>query len=441
VGNVEAHDAPDIRISGIGYGYNYLEVFQTDDLFQYEGNGDVPNFNCQVNINCPEGNDWQDQKKGVAKTIAPAGNAGYICSGTLVNNTAQDLTPYYLSAHHCFNDPEIEFDQILFYFHYESEGCKSTPLIESKTMTGAQLLVNLPMKDGSDGALLKLNNDIPADYGVYYNGWNRSSTAAVSGAGIHHPKGEIKKIATYIEPLTSDKWFGGNNPGAPDAHWKVLFTKTENGFSLPQGCSSGSPLFNQDGVLVGTLTGGTPFNCTVGSVNWYGKLWYHWNAANTVANNTKTMKDYLDPLNTGVEALVGTYGGVNSNINLKSLTVNPGALTPAFNASITTYTVSVSENVESISVSATPEDAGDAVTGTGNHPLTFGKNTIRVIVSAPDNSTSKTYTINVTRDLTSGMENNVNQPFVAYPNPARERITVSGLTGNGVLTVFDIFGR
>ena len=53
----------------------------------------------------------------------------------------------------------------------------------------------------------------------------------------------------------------------------------------------------------------------------------------------------------------------------------------------------------------------------------------------------KTYTIVVTRGLTSGIEDSFDNPLVAYPNPAREQIVVSGLNGNGILTVFDIAGR
>ncbi|MCL2190228.1 MAG: hypothetical protein FWC16_14475, partial [Defluviitaleaceae bacterium] len=38
----------------------------------------------------------------------------------------------------------------------------------------------------------------------------------------------------------------------------------------------------------------------------------------------------------------------SNNANLASLSVNPGALNPAFNAAVTSYTVSVANNVSSI---------------------------------------------------------------------------------------------
>jgi len=385
---------PDIRISGIGYGYNYLE---TGDQLQLDTKPGGFNSTCQVNINCPEGNDWQDQKKGVAKTVAPIGNPGngYLCSGSLVNNTAQDLSPYYLSAHHCFDDSGISFDQIVFYFHYESQGCTNSTPTSTKTIVGAQLLVDLPINGSSDGALLKLNSNIPSDYGVYYNGWDRRNTAATNGVGIHHPKGDIKKISTFTTPVTNSRWTGEYGPGAVNAHWQVIFAKTQSGYSQTDNGSSGSPLFNQNGLVVGTLTGGTAINCTSGSTNYYGKLWYHWDNAN--AAGTKTMKDYLDPFNTGVDFLNGTYSVVAGNTDLISLTVNPGTLVPAFSPSITGYTVNVASGTESITVSATSADVQATVTGTGNHPLNVGNNTIRVVVTAPDQSTSRVYTVTVRR--------------------------------------------
>ena len=386
---------PDIRISGIGYGYNYLEVYQSEGLLGgIEGTFEQ---SCQVNINCPEGNNWQDQKKGVAKSVAPFGNSAYLCSGTVLNNTAQDLTPYYLSAHHCWDDPKIEFNQIVFYFHYESEGCETTTPAGTRTIVGAQMLVDLSINGSSDGALLKLNSDIPKDYGVYYNGWDRRNTPATSGAGIHHPKGDIKKIATFTSAVTSGQWTGQYGPGADNAHWNVNFTKTQSGYGQTEGGSSGSPLFNQAGLVVGTLTGGSAANCTRGSSSWYGKLWYHWNNANSVAGSTKTMKDYLDPLNTGRETLNGIYNAVAGNTDLAALTVVPGALVPAFSPFQTVYTVQVAENVEVIEVSATVANAGATVTGTGNHQLTIGNNTIRITVTAPDRASSKTYTLTVNR--------------------------------------------
>lgn len=310
-------EMPRIEITGIGYGYNYINVTTLNGIpyDQLDRFNDPGNW-CMININCPEGNDWQDQKKGVAKTLTPISGYTWMCSGTVINNTAQDLTPYFLTASHCFYDDSnvkcSQWDQIVYYFHYEQPGCDNLAAEPvSKTMTGAQLLVELPIENGSDGALLKLNQDIPLDYNVYYNGWDRTNTPATSGVGIHHPGGDVKKISTYLTPATHITW--NNGQGAANGHWNVTWAATQSGKSLMDKGSSGSPLFNQDKRVIGSLTGGpstgnTPKCDQPASthVGYYGKLWYHWDNNNIVDPST-TMATYLDPVNSGVETIDGTY--------------------------------------------------------------------------------------------------------------------------------------
>ena len=307
-------EKPQIKISGIGYGYNYLKVTQNDDMLKIGESG-----SCMVNINCPEGADWQTQKKGVAKSVTPIGGSGFLCSGTLVNNTNQDLTPYFLTASHCFWSgtttlTTLQWNQTMYYFHYESPGCATTaPTAVQRTITGSQMLVESRVSGGSDGVLLRLNNAIPLDWDLYFNGWDRRNIAASNGVGIHHPQGDVKKISTYSAPATSVQWSNPDGTGAANAHWQVIFVQTVNGHSVTEGGSSGSPLFNQNKLVVGTLTGGNSACGTNPSgVNKYGKLWYHWDANNqasssTGANTTMRIRDYLDPSNTGAETLDGTY--------------------------------------------------------------------------------------------------------------------------------------
>ena len=41
-----------------------------------------------------------------------------------------------------------------------------------------------PVENGSDGLLLLLNDEIPDDYNVFFNGWDRSNMLSLSGVGI-----------------------------------------------------------------------------------------------------------------------------------------------------------------------------------------------------------------------------------------------------------------
>lgn len=96
-----------------------------------------------------------------------------------------------------------------------------------------------------------------------------------------------------------------------------------------------------------------------------------------------------------------SLGGDNS---LKSLTVSPGTLTPAFSAGTQVYTVNVATAVAEITVSATKSDPNAVISGDvpneGQATLKLdGPGTskvVSVIVTAP-NGTSKTYTITVKR--------------------------------------------
>jgi hypothetical protein len=54
-----------------------------------------------------------------------------------------------------------------------------------------------------------------------------------------------------------------------------------------------------------------------------------------------------------------------------------------------------------IIVSATPADSRSTVTGTGTRTLIIGPNTLNIVVTAPDGTTQKTYTIVVTRSLSA----------------------------------------
>ena len=77
-----------------------------------------------VDINCEEGQEWQDEKKGVCKMIMKIGTGSYLCTGSVINNTSGKLYPYILTAHHCLvaskeTATNEELEQFLFYFNYE----------------------------------------------------------------------------------------------------------------------------------------------------------------------------------------------------------------------------------------------------------------------------------------------------------------------------------
>lgn len=83
---------------------------------------------------------------------------------------------------------------------------------------------------------------------------------------------------------------------------------------------------------------------------------------------------------------------------LKSLSVSPGALTPAFASSIYDYTVSVGQNDTKITVSAAPNHSNAKVSITGNTDLKPGSNTVTIMVTA-ENGERRNYTIKVNKPV------------------------------------------
>jgi len=297
-------EMPRIEIEAIGYGYNHLTVRNSSVSLRKSGP-------CEVNINCEEGDAWQNQKKGVCSMTQRIHNRTYLCTGSLVNNTAQDLKPYILTAQHCECNDKLDMvaspedmEQWVFYFHHERQECSNnSPLEVSKTMVGCKRVAATSINKESDGLLVLLNRAIPQNYNVYYNGWDRRNQPARTGVTIHHPLGDYKKISTFNTPAIHTTLDGYN--GDVNAHWDVKFDATPNGHGVTDAGSSGGPLFNENKLIVGTLSGGSSTCSRPELRNLYGKVSYHWDKYNY--SDTTRMDIWLDPIRSGDEFLAGRY--------------------------------------------------------------------------------------------------------------------------------------
>jgi len=269
---------------------------------------------CEVNVNCPEGGNWQNEKRSVAKILLTSSSGSSLCTGALINNMKQDSTPYFLTARHCGSSATpTHFSQWLFYFNFESPDCED-PIQDppSKTITGCELVAEAPdgPSSGSDFRLLKLNNKPPADINPWFAGWRNDGLASPSGVCIHHPKGDIKKISTYTASLVScDYGSSGQNPNGN--YWRVVWVETESGHGVTEGGSSGSAIFDNTGKLVGTLTGGAASCTNLNEPDFYGKFSEHWDGNGS--DESSWLKPWLDPENTGVQSMEGFgYGSLLS---------------------------------------------------------------------------------------------------------------------------------
>ena len=198
---------------------------------------------CNVNTICPEGDEWRQEIRAVAHVVLGGG----VCTGTLMNNCANDSTPYFLTAHHCTDGLTTNASWV-FVFNWESPVCDPTenaPM--DHTITGCDVLVENP---GSDMAFLQLSSIPPPDFHPYFSGWDKSATAPDSVHCIHHPSGDIKKISSSVGPVDpQDAQDIGNGPA--DC-WHI--PQWNSGTTEPG--SSGSGLWNQDHRIIGQLYGG-----------------------------------------------------------------------------------------------------------------------------------------------------------------------------------------
>lgn len=244
---------------------------------------------CNVNVNCDTANGTEGIRDAVCRIIIEGKE---VCSGTLVNNTANDGTPYLLTAYHCLST-ERQANASVFLFNYESPACKSIDGDVSHSLSGSSLKAAF---DSLDFALLRLNNTIPYAYRPYLAGWNRKNQAPSSTKTIHHPVGDIKKIST-------DKDIAATSSYSPDyranSFWKILRWDT----GVTESGSSGGPLFDQNNFLVGTLTGGSA-TCSLPTNDFFSKLALTWD---TRKETTKQLKAWLDPSGTNVTTLAGRY--------------------------------------------------------------------------------------------------------------------------------------
>lgn len=110
----------------------------------------------------------------------------------------------------------------------------------------------------------------------------------------------------------------------------------------------------------------------------------------------------------------------SSDSTLKSLSVLEGVISPEFNKDVREYTLIVPNEIGEINVTAVPTDSKATATVTGNVELKEGENTVTVVVTAEDGSSSK-YLIRVTR---ARAELSLQSLVIKYKNQQGELVEV-----------------
>ncbi|TLX71535.1 T9SS type A sorting domain-containing protein [Labilibacter sediminis] len=251
---------------------------------------------CNEDISCYDENNELDIRRSVGKLIV---DGRQLCTATLINNTAQDGKPYIITGSHCYN-LDKDGSSTVFYMNYEVPYCSDN--IEGTKLHSVSGGTTRVRADSMDIALVELEEVPPAHYRPYYAGWTLNSSPSKPFIGIHHPQGDVKKISTSLTDLIPVTC--GLNSGYPDYspfvknfHWLVSRWAT----GTTEAGSSGSGIFDINNKLVGTLSGGEA-NCTNSRNDYYTQFYKAWDQNSEIDGQ---FKHWLDPINAGVQSLVG----------------------------------------------------------------------------------------------------------------------------------------
>jgi len=243
---------------------------------------------CIPDINCEVADPWRRVQNSVCRVMVEGKE---LCTGTLLNNTAQDSRPFVLTANHCIST-RTKAVSSLFLFNYESPYCGSIDGDVSNSIAGSILRAT---HDSLDFTLVELNVKPPPSFRPYYAGWNRSSTATDTTACIQHSQGDIKKISIDNDmPVISSF---GMNGYTRNGFWRINrweYGATEEG-------ASGGPLFNSREQVVGSLVGGNS-RCNFPFNDYFSRFDMAWDNR---PDSARQLKHWLDPIKSNVVSLAG----------------------------------------------------------------------------------------------------------------------------------------
>jgi hypothetical protein len=239
---------------------------------------------CNIDVVCPEGDPWRDEIQSVG-VISTGGST--FCTGFMVNNTARDAKPYFMTANHCGINA-IYAPSLVVYWNFQSPTCGlqgGGSLADFQT--GSFFRATYAT---SDFTLVELDDAPASAWNVSFAGWDRTALDPTRATAIHHPDTDEKSISFEDDPLLTASYLDTTSSG-DGSHLRVVdwdLGTTEPG-------SSGSPLFDQNHHVVGQLHGGYAA-CGNNESDWYGRFSVSWAGGGAEASR---LSNWLDPLSTG----------------------------------------------------------------------------------------------------------------------------------------------
>jgi len=263
---------------------------------------------CEIDISCSTNPLYLTASRSVVRLLV-AGTE--LCTGVMENNTGNLNKPYLITANHCI-EKKSHATNTIFVLNYRSPSCAGPDMTNMYTLTGSQLRATNP---DIDFTLVELNQFPSLIARPYFAGWDITTTTPTNTFTIHHPEGDVMKLSIDDNaPVTASYPEEGF---ISSGFWRVLrwdLGTTERG-------SSGGPLFDQNGRLRGTLTGGAA-TCNNPANDYYAKLIRMFDITSI---DTSHLKPWLDPAGTGATLVSGrdpyeynlsrsdTIGGIPAN--------------------------------------------------------------------------------------------------------------------------------
>jgi len=262
---------------------------------------------CTQNYSC----NATDANRGPARaTVAVLVGNQYQCTGTLLNNTSHDATPYILTARHCQTgkmgggNPDAAQSVTVYWDAVTACGSTLGSIYDGTAMTqsGATTVV-----EQQDAWLIRLNSQ-PAAQDAYFAGWDATGSVFTGGYSIHHALGSNKQYVGWsgqavYQPMTR---------AAVGVNYESTFWSLVNGVGKTGAGASGSAVFDPDNRVVGSETlallvagentaGVCPANPAPASTANYTALSGVWTSTADATSTTgeRTLQSVLDPTNTG----------------------------------------------------------------------------------------------------------------------------------------------
>lgn len=210
---------------------------------------------CSYNESCVEGagcgtsSAVADARQAVATILFQAQGGFFICTGGLIADTAGSQTPYFLTANHCISSSNVA-STVETYFDYVTT-CSNPDCTQPYSNVGETVGATiLSGSSNTDHTLMQLaSNPTTPDGTVAYLGWNSSPVANSNGTNlfrISHPAGAPQAYSEHSVDTGA-----GTCRTLPRGN----FIYSNDTFGATEGGSSGSPVVDSNGLVVGQLFG------------------------------------------------------------------------------------------------------------------------------------------------------------------------------------------